>query len=88
MISPRGEWIFFKVKVKVSDFKIMSFNMLVEKEDVKVLAIGPDVKFIKVGQRIIVRGHDVQIHGEGRCEGKIEELDGFVREENVLAIVE
>ncbi|HEC63754.1 MAG TPA: hypothetical protein ENI23_00505 [bacterium] len=87
MIKPRGKWIFFRIQKLSSIGRItLPDGTTLEKEDVIVVAVGPDVKFIKVGEKVIINSRNVICHIDPEVGDK--EARGFVEEENVIAIVE
>lgn len=86
MIKPQRDWIFFRIQ-KITDIGRIALPdaMHLEKEDVIVLGVGPDVKNIKKGMKIILHPRNVVQHLDPEVSEK--ETRGFVQEENVIAIV-
>ena len=86
-IKPQGEWIFFKLQKisKIGKIELPDMEQL-EKEDVIVLEIGPDVKKIKVDYKIILQPMNIVRYTDLTMPGS--EMTGFVQEKNVIAIIE
>ncbi len=86
MIKPKSSWIYFKIiKVVSVGSIVLSESAVKEKEEVKVVAVGPDVKDVKVGDLLILRPMNVIQHSDP--EDKEASMYGFVQEENIIAQV-
>ncbi len=87
MIKPRNDWIFFEViKVAKVGGIIIPDGSPKERDEVMVLAVGPKVKEIRVGQQIVI---SPKLYFNYYDPDKPEAaMRGFVSEEGVIAVVE
>lgn len=84
-IVPCENWVFFEAKMitKIGRLELPDTAQRRE-ESVSVLEVGPKVKKIKKGDRIVITFRDVVNHGKAE-DGA---MQGFVREEDVIAKVD
>ena len=88
MVKPKTSWIYFKViKVTKKGSILLAETAQEEREEVEVVAIGPDVKKTKVGETIIIHPRTIIKHNG--VDAELMEPDvamyGFVKEEDVIA---
>ena len=84
-IVPCENWVFFEAKMitKIGRLELPDTAQRRE-ESVMVLEVGPNVKKIKKGERIVIAFRDVVNHG--KAEDGV--MQGFVREEDVIAKID
>ena len=85
-IKPQRDWLYLKLKkiTKVGRIEIPDAAALEEEEIVEVLSIGPLVKKIKVGDKLIVLPREIIRHNVLTAK---DEMNAFIREEFIVAVV-
>ena len=85
-IVTQKDWIYAKCK------KVLSIGAIalpeasqIEKDDVEVLVVGPDVTFAKVGDSVIIRGGRIVIHVDPEIPNDEKRI--FIKEEDVIALI-
>ena len=87
MVKPLRNWIFVELQLvsKYGKVVLPDGNEL-DKEDVVVLAVGPDVKTIKVGQKILMNCAHMIRHMEPDLLST--DKRAFIEENEVIAIID
>lgn len=85
-IKPLQDWLYIRVQ-KITNVGKLEIPSAYQKnrDDVEVLAVGPDIKGIKKGDMLIVRPLGMIRHKQE--ESNSDEMYGFIREEDIIAII-